>query len=196
MAEGPAAPHAFFRRRAELTLGVEGLRRLREIRQSELHMSSARNCNILRREQTDLAFLGQSRRARPARGSGCAECRRTPCTACLEAEKRAGSALEGRSACSPRLSARRPSNEFQKLVERRARRTAKSAVRLDERLKRVGSGHPRTARQNRPATKKRKIKNELERRLSRARLTGILDSELNRPDHQGAGVEYSSWSKR
>lgn len=174
----------------ELTLGVEGLRRLREVRQSELHVVRE-ELHILRREQTDLrAWVDRAEQHRlvdPAVPNVANALHRLP-----EAEREKG-VLEETIRLLATPERERAVEEFQKLVsdERGAR---EKAVRLDERLRRVDQDI-RELRERVGSDEAEEHERKLERQLSRARLTGVLDSELNDRILK-ARREYSSWAKR
>lgn len=174
----------------ELTLGTEGLRRLREIRQQELHVVRE-ELHILRREQSDLRAwverAEQNRLVDPATPNVANALHRLP-----EAEKEK-SVLEETVRLLATPEREKAVEEFQKLVsdERGAR---ERAVRLDERLRRVDQDI-RELRERVASDEAEEHDRKLERGLSRARLTGVLDSELNDRITK-ARREYSSWAKR
>jgi energy-coupling factor transporter ATP-binding protein EcfA2 len=174
----------------ELTLGVEGLRRLRKMREEERHVVRE-ELHILRREQTDLrAWVDRAEEHRlvdPVIPNVANTLHRLP-----EAEREKATLEETiRLLATPERE--KAVEEFHKLVsdERAAR---ERAVRLDERLRRVDQDI-RELRDRIAADEKEEEERKLERHLSRARLTGVLDSELN-DRLQKARREYSSWARR
>lgn len=174
----------------ELTLGEEGLRRLREIRQGELH-GLREELKIIRREQTDWrTWIDRAEQARlvdPVVPNVAAALHRLP-----EAERERGVLEETvRLLATPELE--KAVNEWQKLVsdERGAR---ERAVRLDERLNRVDQDlrelRDRIANDDRDEEERK-----MARQVSRAALTGVLEAELTERI-TAAKRQYPNWTKR
>ncbi len=174
----------------ELTLGEEGLRRLREIRQTELH-SVREELNIIRRERNDwrswINRADHDRLVNPDVPNVATALRRLP-----QAENERQSLEETiRLLTTPERE--KAADELQKLVSDE-RGASERAIRLDERLKRVDQDI-RELRDKIASDEEEEDQKKLDRKLSRARLTGILDAEV--ADRiNGAKRQYSSWSKR
>ena len=174
----------------ELTLGEEGLRRLREIRETELH-GLREELNMARRERTDwrtwLDRATQQRLADPEMPSVANALHRLP-----EAEKECATLEETiRLLSTPERE--KAVNELQKLVNDE-RGATERAVRLDERLNRVDQDI-RELRDKIAADENEEHERKLNRVESRTRLSGVLDTELN-DRILGAKRQYSSWQKR
>lgn len=174
----------------ELTLGEEGLRRLREIRQNELH-GIREELKIARREQNDwrtwVDRAEQRRLVDPVVPNVAPALHRLP-----EAEKEHGILEETiRLLATPERE--KAVNEYQKLVSDE-RGASERAVRLDERLKRVDQDITEL-RDRISSDQNEEHERKLERHTSRARLTGVLESELSER-LTAARRQYSSWTKR
>lgn len=174
----------------ELTLGEEGLRRLREIRQTELH-GVREELNLLRRERNDwrswLNRADHDRLVNPDIPNVAAALRRLPTA---EQERQT---LEETIRLLATPEREKAANELQKLVSDE-RGASERAVRLDERLKRVDQDirelRDKVANDTAEEEEKR-----LARNLSRARLIGVLDADLAERIN-GAKRQYNSWSRR
>jgi len=174
----------------ELTLGEEGLRRLREIRQTELH-GIREELNIARRERNDwrswITRAEHQRLVHPEIPNVANALRRLP-----EAEKERGTLEETiRLLSTPERE--KAATELQKLVSDE-RGASERAVRLDERLKRVDQDI-RELRDKISSDESDEHERRMERQTSRARLTGVLEAELNDRVH-AAKRQYNSWPKR
>ncbi|CAN5830266.1 SbcC/MukB-like Walker B domain-containing protein [soil metagenome] len=174
----------------ELTFGEEGLRRLREIRQAELH-AIREELTLAKRERNDWrGWVGRAEEQRlvhPETPSVAEALRRLP-----EAERERGSLEETISLLST-PEREKAANELQNLVNDE-RGASERAVRLDERLKRVDQDI-RELRDRIAQDEADERERKLERSLSRSRLIGVLDVELN-DRILGARRQYSTWPKR
>lgn len=174
----------------ELTLGEEGLRRLREIRQTELH-AVREELSIARRERNDwrtwVDRAGQGRLVHPEVPNVAHALHRLP-----EAETELGTIEETiKLLATPERE--KAADELQKLISDE-RGASERAVRLDERLRAVDQ-EIRELRDKVAVDESDESERKLERQLSRSRLSGVLESEVSERIVK-ARREYSSWQKR
>ena len=174
----------------ELTLGEEGLRRLREIRQRELD-GIRENLKIARREQNDwrtwVDRAEQMRLVDPAIPNVTNALLRLP-----EAENERATLEETiRLLSTPERE--QAVGEWRKLVSDE-RAATERAVRLDERLGRVDQDI-RELNDRISADESNEEERRMGREVSRARLTGVLESSLNER-MLAARHQYSTWAKR
>lgn len=174
----------------ELTLGREGLRRLREIREGERH-GIQEELKLLRREQNDwrtwVDRAEQRHLVDPRVPNVAAALHRLP-----EAEKERATLEETiRLLATPERE--KAVKEWQKLVSDE-RGASERAVRLDERLKRVDQDL-RELRDRIAQHENEEQDRRMERQVSRSRLSGVLETELSERV-TAAKRQYSTWAKR